>query len=82
MIAVNQVVVTAPALRADIANACSSFDTSAILESSAGVRSGRTCSNIETDKAPGDKEPDDLGNHDRQEIAARRHLHLQHQPRR
>jgi hypothetical protein len=26
MIAVNQVVVTAPALRADIANACSSFD--------------------------------------------------------
>jgi len=26
MIAVNHVVVTAPALRADIANACSSFD--------------------------------------------------------
>jgi hypothetical protein len=36
MIAVNQIVVTAPALRADIANACFSSITSAVLASSAG----------------------------------------------
>jgi hypothetical protein len=36
MIAVNHVVVTAPALRADIANARSSSITSAILATSAG----------------------------------------------
>jgi hypothetical protein len=60
MIAVNQVVVTAPALRADIANACSSFDHLG--------RTGEQCRAcgqaapvpiIETDKATGDKDPYD-----------------------
>ena len=57
MIAVNQVVVTAPALRADIANACSSFDHLGRTGEQCRVRSGRTCSIIETDKATGDKDP-------------------------
>ena len=57
MIAVNQVVVSALALRADIANACSSFDhLGRAGEQSRGVRSGRTCSIIETDKAIGNKD--------------------------
>jgi hypothetical protein len=56
MIAVNQVVVTALALRVDTANACSSFESPRpYWRAVPGVRSDRTCSIIETDKAMADK---------------------------
>jgi hypothetical protein len=58
MIAVNQVVVTAPALRTDVATACSSFDHLGLTdEQCRGCGWGCTCSIIETDKATGDKVP-------------------------
>jgi hypothetical protein len=69
MIAVNQVVVTAPALRADVANTCCSFHHLGRTARSAG-----SCSIIETDKATGDKNPCDVRQQGGQTTKRRLHL--------